>query len=303
MSYNFTAQWVKGTKNEAADALSRHPLQTPCVGDDDLAEREVDIDNNQTPNSQAPSLAQIRASTLQPEEENLHLHELRQHAEDDQEYQDLRKVIVDGFPNQRGLMTEPLKKFWAIKDNLSVDDGLIVYGCRLFIPTSLRATMLQRLHEAHQGISRSQARARLTIYTGLGLTGTLSTLSRDVVTAKTTYHPTLRKQWSTNHHPRGPFNRSLLTSLHMEASSSSLRWIVKRTGQTLSKWGRILQHQSSLVSSGTTFVVRQHRTCSGPMVDPNSHHPSLLTSSKPGACIILGPLHITHKVMTKWKPQ
>ena len=94
----------------------------------------------------------------------MYLHELRQHAEDDQEYQDLRKVIVDGFPNQRGLMTEPLKKFWAIKDNLSVDDGLIVYGCRLFIPTSLRATMLQRLHEAHQGISRSQARARLTIY-------------------------------------------------------------------------------------------------------------------------------------------
>ena len=164
MSYNFTAQWVKGTKNEAADALSRHPLQTPCVGDDDLAKREVDIGNNQTPNSQAPSLAQIRVSTLQPEEENLHLHELRQHAEDDQEYQDLRKVIVDGFPNQRGLMTEPLKKFWAIKDNLSVDDGLIIYGCRLFIPTSLRATMLQRLHEAHQGISRSQARARLTIY-------------------------------------------------------------------------------------------------------------------------------------------
>ena len=57
-----------------------------------------------------------------------------------------------------------MKKFWAIKDSLSIDDGLIVYGCRLLIPISLRATMLSRLHEAHQGIARSQARARLTIY-------------------------------------------------------------------------------------------------------------------------------------------
>ncbi len=40
----------------------------------------------------------------------------------------------------------------------------MVYVCRLFIPTSLRATMLSRLHEAHQGIARSQARARLSIY-------------------------------------------------------------------------------------------------------------------------------------------
>ena len=39
-----------------------------------------------------------------------------------------------------------------------------MYGCRLLIPTSLRTTMLSRLHDAHQGIARSQARVRLTIY-------------------------------------------------------------------------------------------------------------------------------------------
>ena len=68
------------------------------------------------------------------------------------------------FPNQKSSLPQQLKVFWSIRDNLSVDDDLIVYGCRLFIPDSLRATMLSRLHDAHQGISRSQARARLTIY-------------------------------------------------------------------------------------------------------------------------------------------
>ena len=57
-----------------------------------------------------------------------------------------------------------MKEFWSIKDHLSIEDDLIVYGCRLLIPSSLRPTTLSRLHEAHQGISRSQARARLTSY-------------------------------------------------------------------------------------------------------------------------------------------
>ena len=54
--------------------------------------------------------------------------------------------------------------FWSIKDKLSIDGDLIVYGCLLFILATLRATMLSCLHEAYQGISRSQARTRLTIY-------------------------------------------------------------------------------------------------------------------------------------------
>ena len=73
-------------------------------------------------------------------------------------------MITSGFPNQKSALPERLNKFWGIKGHLTIDDDLIVYGCRLFIPSALRATMLSRLHEAHQGVSRSQARARLTLY-------------------------------------------------------------------------------------------------------------------------------------------
>lgn len=157
MAYNFTARWVKGAQNYAADALSRHPCHKPGTGDD-LAEHD--------PHSgEAPSLSQIRASNDDPwESENLHLQELRRHANEDPEYQCLKEVIQTGFPNEKNLLSQPMTKFWAMKDHLSIDDDLVVYGCRLFIPTNLRATMLSRLHEAHQGIARSQARARLTIY-------------------------------------------------------------------------------------------------------------------------------------------
>ena len=136
MAYNLTAQWLKGTP---ADALSRHPCSTPSTGDD-LA--EYDTDCNLAP-SLAPSISQIRTSTSHQQDiESLHLHELRRHAADDQEYQILKKTIFSGFPNDKACLKEPMKKYWSIKDNLSVDDDLIVYGCRLYVPHSLRATML-----------------------------------------------------------------------------------------------------------------------------------------------------------------
>ena len=164
MAYNFTAQWLKGTNNEAADALSRHPYHSPNLGDD-LAEYDIDTNGGPMIMTQALSIAQIRASTLnQMEQENLHLQELRRHANGDPVYQGLKDVILKGFPSQKSSLPDQLKTFWSVKDNLSVDDDLIVHGCRLFIPSSLRPTMLSRLHDTHQGISRSQARARLTIY-------------------------------------------------------------------------------------------------------------------------------------------
>ena len=164
MGYNFTAKWIKGSSNGAADALSRHPHQQPADGDD-LAEYDMDTHHNQAPICEGLSMAQIRATTLPTaQQENLHLHELRKSAEQNQTYQALKSVIKEGFPNNKDSLPDPLKRFWGVKDHLSIDDDLIVYGCRLLIPSPLRATMLSRLHDAHQGIARSQERARLTIY-------------------------------------------------------------------------------------------------------------------------------------------
>ena len=43
MAYNFTAEWLKGAKNEAPDTLSRNPVSDPqpheLLG-------ELDLDNN-----------------------------------------------------------------------------------------------------------------------------------------------------------------------------------------------------------------------------------------------------------------
>ena len=75
MGYNFTSQWVKGSKNNAPDASSRHPVHDPQITD---ALTELDIHDDPD-----MSIAEIRAISDQ-HNESLRLQELRKHAEQDE---------------------------------------------------------------------------------------------------------------------------------------------------------------------------------------------------------------------------
>ena len=48
--------------------------------------------------------------------------------------------------------------------SLTIDEDLIVFGCRLLIPRQMRKSVLNQLHEAHQGAVHTKQRARLTVY-------------------------------------------------------------------------------------------------------------------------------------------
>ena len=194
MGYNFTAQCLKGASNGATDALSRHPHQQPADGDD-LAEYKMDTHHSQAALCQGLSIAQIRASTLLPfQQENLHLQELRDHAERDQAYQALKLVIAEGFPIIKASLSDSVKRFWSVKDHLSINDDLIVYGCRLLIPTSLCTTMLSHFHDAHHELLALRQEPA-SPYTGLELIRTLKHISRATATVRIAYHPMPKNQW------------------------------------------------------------------------------------------------------------
>ena len=46
----------------------------------------------------------------------------------------------------------------AVKDELSVCDGVILRGSRILIPSSLRGKVLELTHEGHQGIFKGKQR-------------------------------------------------------------------------------------------------------------------------------------------------
>ena len=152
MAFNFKAIWRKGATNQAPDALSRSPVDIPTP--DELFAEGSDQDL---------SAAEIR-SVHQGNLESNRLQELRKHAREDSSYQQLKQYIMEGFPDHRHMLPEGAKPFWQVRQHLSVEDELIVYGCRLVIPHSLRRQVLSQLHEAHQGSTQTKQRAHLTVY-------------------------------------------------------------------------------------------------------------------------------------------
>ena len=84
VSYNFTAQWVRGSLNAGPDALSRYPALEAEPGDQ-LAEET------------AASIFAL-AAWEQQMELNMRLSEVSEAAELDTVYEKLKTVIIEGFP-------------------------------------------------------------------------------------------------------------------------------------------------------------------------------------------------------------
>ncbi|KAJ8398753.1 hypothetical protein AAFF_G00419500 [Aldrovandia affinis] len=55
-----------------------------------------------------------------------------------------------------------LKGYSAARAALSAEDGLLLYGDRIAIPTSLREEVLEQIHRGHQGLTKSREHAKMT---------------------------------------------------------------------------------------------------------------------------------------------
>ena len=62
------------------------------------------------------------------------------------------------------MLKGPLKAYWPYQSALSVQEGIIMYGNRMLIPSSLRLEMLDRIHTGHQGIHKCRQLAKQSIW-------------------------------------------------------------------------------------------------------------------------------------------
>ena len=57
-----------------------------------------------------------------------------------------------------------LKYYQPITVEITVQNGLLMRGCRIIIPVALRVDMLEKLHTGHLGLVRCRQRARQSIW-------------------------------------------------------------------------------------------------------------------------------------------
>ncbi|UYV70088.1 hypothetical protein LAZ67_7001756 [Cordylochernes scorpioides] len=70
--------------------------------------------------------------------------------------------LEQGWPDKK--MSQALLSYWHVKDELGVQNGLLMRSCRFVIPASMKLEILDKLHAGHFGITKTRLRARETVW-------------------------------------------------------------------------------------------------------------------------------------------
>ncbi|XP_076032421.1 uncharacterized protein LOC143020148 [Oratosquilla oratoria] len=157
-SFVFTAKWCAGKQLCIPDALSQAPVSRPTPED------ETDCDKDAAHvRSVVASSAGAREDGPSPDADRA-LQELRAEAQADPAYGHLLTCVSSGFSSNRLALPSSVLPYWKLRDALSTDGNLVLYGQRIVVPAALRKRTLARLHDSHRGTEATKRRARQTVF-------------------------------------------------------------------------------------------------------------------------------------------
>jgi len=145
LKYDVTVNYVKGPHVPIADALSRVSPQ-PAPSNSQLSEMCIHHITQNLPASPT-KLQQIRDET--GEDPTLSL---------------LKEVIFGGWPQKREECPQSLHYYWNFREELTIEDCLILKGDRIVIPPTLRPEVLNIIHHGHLGQDKCFLRARTSVF-------------------------------------------------------------------------------------------------------------------------------------------
>ena len=132
--YNFRVSYNRGSFLHLANTQSRAPLQ----------EHDTRSDNNDTFQIFRTHVFHVNQASLTLTDSTLDW--LRKATASCPDMQLLEHRIIHALPPTKQHLPSPLQPLWNFRDELSVADGLLLKSSRAFVPTSLRANMLHKIH-------------------------------------------------------------------------------------------------------------------------------------------------------------
>ena len=143
-SYTYSIKHKSGKSQGNVDALSRLPLpEFPAT---------------------TPVPAETIASIEQLSSVPLTAGKVKQQTDYDPVLCKVKQYTQHGWPDQLSNQDTELKPFFHRKSELSLEDGIVLWGSRVVIPTCLQAKVLEVLHSTHIGISRMKSLARQFVW-------------------------------------------------------------------------------------------------------------------------------------------
>ena len=92
------------------------------------------------------------------------LQQIRQATQDDNTMALLKHTITYRWPQTVQELPKELQAYWTFREEMTVENGLILKATRITIPPSMRESTLQQLHEGHLGFTKCYHRAKQTVY-------------------------------------------------------------------------------------------------------------------------------------------
>lgn len=148
MRFKLTAEYAPGKTLLVVDALSRSLLSY----------KENDLNTHSDVGcyiaavaeglpASPPKLEAIQAATMA-----------------DNNLQIVRKYIQSGWPDYVDNIPVAVRQFFPFKNELSEHNGILTRGSRMLIPDVLRADILNRIHDGHQGLTKCRERASTSVW-------------------------------------------------------------------------------------------------------------------------------------------
>lgn len=138
--YDLTIKYKPGREMHLPDGLSRLPNSA----------------------SRNPIPLDVHVDFVQFSEDKLT--ELKRETAKDRELVELISIITEGWPDRQNQAPPALRPYWSYRDELSVEDGLVLKGNRIIIPPNMQQYILKCLHEAHQGSEKCKLRAKECVF-------------------------------------------------------------------------------------------------------------------------------------------
>ena len=79
------------------------------------------------------------------------LKEIQRETEAEQNLQVAKSLILKGWPNDNSDLPLQAAPHYGLRDELTVQDGVIIRGQRIVLPASLPKQMKNKLHSSHMG--------------------------------------------------------------------------------------------------------------------------------------------------------
>ena len=149
MRFSYTISHVPGKDLVIPDTLSRTPIyrkvscEEQALADDVKAYVDFVLKNLPTTENR--------------------LQEIREKLQQDEVCRQIMSHCENGWPEKQHVKGV-IKPYYQFSGELSVQQGLLLKGTRLVIPTTMRLDILDKLHEGHLGITKCRERAKRSVW-------------------------------------------------------------------------------------------------------------------------------------------